>query len=234
MTSHRHASSAGSSIAATAEPVIRPATSATDIAAAHRLLSERIGPCLVEDAASFRQSATLATADWRPRLLIAEAEGRVVGAQVGGLLPAVGLLSLPYTAVASDYEGRGLYRAIKRRMLADLDRLAAEAGLPLPIANVSEEAAGSVQFRRKTERVGAVALPFPYWQPAAQGLTETPLILTFEPLRPGAQPPATPAEYLSLVTALYRGLYRLAEPASDPTYQRIAAALAGPPHADER
>lgn len=212
----------------TAEPLIRWVQAEEDVTAAHALFVARIGRRLVEDEASFRVSATSESPDWLPRLGLAELDGQLAGAQLGGLLPTVGLLSLPYTAVAAAFESQGVYRRLK---LAMLERLRADArarNLPEPAGNLSEEAAGSAQYQRKVERGSAVVLPVPYASPAAQGLSETPLALTYEPLT-AAPPPSSPEQLRAVVAAVYRGLYRIAEPERDPTFRRIIAALDPPP-----
>lgn len=205
---------------------IRFARTVRDARAAHRLFMRRIGTELVEDWSSFRRSALVSTDVWIPRLALAEHAGRLVGAQLGGLLVEVGLLSLPYTAVAEDWEGRGVYRALKSAMLAELRALAATHGLPPPAGNVAEEVPGSVQYRRKVEQGPALAFPYLYLQPAVQGLAERPLALTYEPLR-GPPPPCTPEVYLRLVAVVYRALYRIAVPEEHPTFRRIAATVLG-------
>jgi hypothetical protein len=209
----------------TAEPLIHWARSAADVDAAYRLFVRRIGRRLVEDEASFRLSATLATADWVPRLGLAEVAGELAAAQLGGLLPAVGMLSLPYTAVAEPFEGRGVYRRLKAAMIEQLRADARARGLPDPIGNVSEEVVDSAQYRRKVERGIAVVLPVRYLAPATQGLAETPLALTFEPLT-DAPPPTSAAALRALVAAVYRGLYRIADPEQDPSFERTVASLA--------
>lgn len=148
----------------------------------------------------------------------------LAGAQLGGLLPAVGMVSLPYTAVAEPYEGRGVYLQLKRVMLAELAAVAHARGLPPPLGNVSEEAPGSAQYRRKVGR--GIATPFPFWyaQPAVQGLEETPLVLTCEALV-SPPPTFTPDDRIRIVAAIYRGLYRIAEPELNPTFRRIAASV---------
>ena len=213
-----------------AEPVVRWARTDADVDAAHDLFQRRIGARLVEDRESFQRSATVETADWVPRLGLVEVGGRLAGAQLGGLLPAVGMLSLPYTAVGEAFEGRGIYRQLKEAMIARLRHDARERGLPEPAGNVSEEVTGSAQYRRKVERGIAVVLPVAYRSPAAQGLEETPLALTYEPLTDAA-PPSSAEALRTLVAAVYRGLYGIAEPERDPAFQRIVAELGTGPRA---
>lgn len=201
-------------------PNIRFSREPGDIQAAHDLFRRRIGGCLVEDSASFMISASEETADWLPRLALAELDGRLVGAQLGGLLPAVAMVSLPYTAVEEGYEGRGIYLAIKRAVLAELKGLARERELPPPTGNVSEEAPGSPQYERKVGKGIAVVLPLAYRQPGEQGLAETPLALTYEPFQP-PPPRFTHAECLRIAAAVYRALYRIAGPEHHPAYQRM-------------
>jgi GNAT superfamily N-acetyltransferase len=207
-----------------AEPTIRWGRTEADLDAAHDVFLRRIGARLVEDRASFAISATVETPDWIPRLALAEVGGELAGAQLGGLLPAVALLSLPYTAVAEPFEGQGVYRRLKEAMIAALRAEAHARNLPEPAGNVSEEVAGSAQYRRKVERGIASVLPVAYRSPAAQGLDETPLALTYEPLT-DAPPPASPDALRAIVAAVYRGLYRIADPERDPAFQRTVASL---------
>lgn len=210
------------------EPTIRWAQTEADLDAAHDLFRRRIGARLVEDRASFGSSAAVETPDWIPRLALVEIDGQLAGAQLGGLLPAVALLSLPYTAVAEPFEGQGVYRRLKEAMIAALRIDARARGLPEPAGNVAEEVAGSAQYRRKVERGIATVLPVAYRSPAAQGLDETPLALTYEPLT-GASPPSAPDALRAIVAAVYRGLYRIADPERDPAFQRIVAPLGHSP-----
>jgi hypothetical protein len=212
------------------EPLIRWARSDADVDAAYALFVRRIGARLVEDRASFQRSSTVETADWVPRLGLVEAGGQLVGAQLGGLLPAARVLSLPYTAVAEEFEGRGIYRQLKEAMIAQLRHDARGRGLPEPAGNVSEEVTGSAQYRRKVERGIAVVLPVTYRSPAVQGLEETPLALTYESLTDAA-PPSSPEALRALVAAVYRGLYGVAEPERDPAFQRTVAELGTGPRA---
>jgi hypothetical protein len=199
---------------------------AATIEAVHDLFVRRIGPSLVEERESFTVSVRERNDDWMPTLAVATVDRALAGAQLGGLVPSVGLLSLPYTAVEERYEGRGVYRALKGAMLAELERRAREQGLPPPRGNVSEEAVGSAQYRRKVERGDAIHLPLAYAQPRAQGLEEHPLALTYEPLD-SPIPAFDPGELLRIVAALYRGLYRIERPEDDPTFRRIATAFRG-------
>ncbi len=206
-----------------AGPVVRFSDAPADVRAAHALCLQRMGPALVEDAAGFARSATEATVDWVPVLALAEIDGELAGVLLGGLLPAVRLVSLPYTAIDERFERRGLWRALKAATLARLHEMAAERGLPAPFGNVSEEEEGGYHYQQKLKQ-GATLLPVPYRQPAEQGLEETALALTFDPF-PGAPAGFTRDELLAIVAALYRALYRIAEPEAHPAYQRIRAAF---------
>jgi GNAT superfamily N-acetyltransferase len=203
---------------------IRWAAGDAEVRAAYALFVERIGRALVEDEGSFVTSATVAGEDWAPRLGLAMAGEGLVAAQLGGLLPAVGLLSLPYTAVAASHEGRGIYRRLKEAMLARLRDDARARGLPEPAGNVAEEHPGSGQYRRKIGGGFAIVLPVDYVAPAAQGLAETPLALTYEPLT-NAPPPTSPEALRAVIAAVYRGLYRVAEPERDPSFRRTIASI---------
>jgi len=208
------------------EPLVRWAGTTADVDAAHALFLRRIGPRLVEDTESFRISATLETPDWVPRLGLVEVDGQLAAAQLGGLLPAVGMLSLPYTAVAEPFEGRGVYRRLKESMLEALRLDARARSLPEPAANVAEEQVGSAQYRRKVEGGIAAVLPVAYFAPAALGLTEESLALTYEPLT-DAPPPTSPVELRAIVAAVYRGLYRVSEPERVPAFRRMVTSLDG-------
>jgi hypothetical protein len=205
-----------------ADLCISPARGDGDLRAAHDLFRHRIGAELVEDWESFVISATRASAYWMPLVLLAEAGGRVVAAQLGGLLPRVRMLSLPYTAVAEGFEGRGIYTRLKRAMIEALRAMASARGLPEPLGNVAEEAPGSAQYERKVVRGKAVVLPIAYVQPAVQGLEEHTLALTYEPLL-GEAPTFTRDEALCIAAAVYQALYRIELPEQHPAYRRMAA-----------
>jgi hypothetical protein len=194
---------------------------------AHALFVRRIGADMVEDEASFLLSAGVDTPDWIPALSIARIDGEMAGALLGGLLPGVSMLSLPYTAVDERFEGRGVYTTMKPALIDELRAMARARGLPVPIANVSEETPDSDHFRHKVVRGNAVVLPLAYAQPAVQGLEECPLALTYEPLTP-AMPTLTPDGCKAIVRAVFRGLYRIPNPDDHPTFRRIIASIAAP------
>lgn len=198
-----------------------------DLHEAHALFTRRIGADMVEDEASFLQSAGADTADWIPALAVARIDGKMAGALLGGLLPGVSMLSLPYTAVDERFEGRGVYTKMKPALIDELRAMARARGLPPPLANVSEETPDSDHFRHKVVRGNAVVLPMAYAQPAVQGLEECPLALTFEPLT-ATMPSLTADNCIAIVRAVYRGLYRIDHPDEHPTFRRIIASIAAP------
>lgn len=205
---------------AAADLSIRPADGAADLRAAHHLFRRRIGAELVEDFDGFAASATHVSEHWVPLLLLAEMDCTLVGAQLGGLLPEVQMLSLPYTAVEAGFEGQGVYTRLKQAMLSELRSKARSLGLPEPLGNVSEEAPGSAQYNRKVVRGTAVVLPIAYLQPATHGLSEHTLALTYEPLT--EEPPVfTRGDVLRIAAAVYRALYQIDEPELHPAFQRM-------------
>ena len=199
-----------------------------ELRAVHRLFVERIGRDLVEPWESFRVSAALPTSDWQPALVVAVHQTELAGALLGGLLPAVGMTNLPYTAIATRFERQGLYPRMKTALLMELRRLAAGRGMAEPWANLGEEAEGSDHYLRKVAGGFARPLPVAYAQPAALGLPERPLALTLEPLTT-AQPRLDRQAYAEMVAALYRGVYRIAQPEQHPTYRRFIDALTRSP-----
>jgi GNAT superfamily N-acetyltransferase len=108
----------------------------------------------------------------RGRALVARtAQGTIAGGAVGDFFPRSRVLLLSYLAVAAEGRGAGtgglLFQAVTDRWAADLDPALCLIEVEDPRHARSDPALGDPQARvRFYERLGARALPVPYFQPA--------------------------------------------------------------------
>ncbi len=108
----------------------------------------------------------------RGRALVARtAQGTIAGGAVGDFFPRSRVLLLSYLAVAAEGRGAGtgglLFQAVTDLWAADLDPALCLIEVEDPRHARSDPALGDPQARvRFYERLGARALPIPYFQPA--------------------------------------------------------------------
>jgi GNAT superfamily N-acetyltransferase len=108
----------------------------------------------------------------RGRALVARtAQGTIAGGAVGDFFPRSRVLLLSYLAVAAEGRGAGtgglLFQAVTDLWTADLDPALCLIEVEDPRHARSDPALGDPQARvRFYERLGARALPIPYFQPA--------------------------------------------------------------------
>lgn len=160
-------------------------------------------------------------------LLIAELNGRTVGAASGNYLGSLNVGIIGYVAVAPAVRSRGLGPRLRRR-LAALFGTDAQAirGRPLE-ALVGEVHAVNPWLHHLVRREGAVALDFAYCQPAlGHGARAVPLVLYYQRL--DRRPRAVPASVVRrLVYALWRRAYRVPRPLRSAIFRRMLRDLAG-------
>ncbi len=159
-------------------------------------------------------------------LLVAERGGKVVGAASGTYLGNVNVGVVGYLAVKAGSQGTGLGPRLRRRLVRLFERdarrvLGAAAG-----AIVGEVREDNPWLRSLVRRQGAIALDFPYYQPALDGKRAlVPLVLYFEPCGQ-ARRSLGAAELRRLLYTMFRRAYRIARPLSRPAFQRMMRSLA--------
>ncbi|HXV91387.1 MAG TPA: GNAT family N-acetyltransferase [Gemmatimonadales bacterium] len=160
-------------------------------------------------------------------LLIAELDGRTVGAASGNYLGSLNVGIIGYVAVAPGARARGLGPRLRRRLaeLFDVDARAL-GGRPLD-ALVGEVHATNPWLHHLVRREGAVALDFDYHQPAlGHGTRAVPLVLYHQPVRRRRR--AIPAAVVRrLIYALWRRAYRVPRPLRSAIFRRMLRDLAG-------
>ena len=191
---------------------------------AHSLLLSSFPQGMVEDRQSFLQSVSrTAEPGAVPTVVGALHSGEIVGAAVGAYLPRVNVGMVLYSAVDPRNRNRGLYRAMRARLVKAISagaRDAGKTGMDYVLSEVEED---SRLHRQYVSEWRAYTAPCDYWQPETQGLSARPLKLVLQPVI--AEGPPAASEVLVLVREIYRSIYRLGRPEEDPSYRRVILSL---------
>jgi hypothetical protein len=190
----------------------------------HSLLLSSFPTGQVEDRSSFLRSVSR-TADPGavPTVVAAFDGGAVDGAVVGAYLPRVNAGMVLYSAVERRARNRGLYGAMRARLVEAIAADARDAGKPGVDYIVSEVEEDSPLHRQYVSEWRAYTAPCDYWQPETQGLSARPLKLVLQPIL--ADGPPTARETAVLVREIYRSVYRLEDPEEEPSYRRVILSL---------
>lgn len=179
---------------------------------------------LVEDRESFLQSVSRSGDPGAiPTLVVALQRGAVVGAAVGAYLSRVNVGMVLYSAVEPRARNRGLYGAMRARLLEAIAADAQDLGKPGIDRIASEVEDDSPLHRLYVSEWRAFTAPCDYWQPETQGLSARPLKLVLQPVL--AEGPPSSRDIAVLVKEIYRTVYRLADPEEDPSYRRVILSL---------
>lgn len=219
---------------ATASPRlrIREIRAETDPAfrGAYRLLArhfpraERMPPSAWTHVMRERNAGVWTDLNWH--LFVAEYGGRIVGAASGAYLGNVNVGLVGYVAVTAGARAHGIGPRLRWALRLAFQRDALRlTGKPLE-AMVGEVHADNPWLRRLV-RGGAIALDFPYLQPAMRRRAEeVPLVLYYQPLRMARR--AIPAAQVRrLLYTIWRRAYRVGKPLAHPAFRRMLRALEG-------
>lgn len=160
-------------------------------------------------------------------LVVAEQEGRTVGAASGNYLGSLNVGIVGYVAVRPGRRSRGLGPRLRQRLREHFvtDARAIRGGRL--DALVGEVHADNPWLHHLVRRDGAIALDFPYRQPALGRQEDpVPLVLYYQPLR-GRRRALPTTLVRRLLYALWRRAYRIPRPLSDPVFRRMLASLRG-------
>ena len=188
----------------------------------HGLLRRAMGAGRVEDFDSFLDTLSPSTDPLIiPHAVCGLREGTVVGVTVGAYMvrPNVGFVA--YAAVEEEWRKLGLYTVLRSRLVFCFQVDAVVNREAKPSYVVSEMDRGSFLLRRFVDSGGAFVVPCEYEQPAVQGLGSRAMELVVQPRAPDR------AEAMAMVRELFRGIYRIRDPESDPAFRRIADSLRG-------
>jgi hypothetical protein len=185
---------------------------------AHSLLQENVGPTNVEDLATFIETIGPSRDDRAmTRMLCAFDDSGVLAVVVGARLGRLNAAMLLYSAVRKDMRRRGVYSALRARVV---DALRGEDGRPLDYI-ISELEPEGILWRHYRQRWDAWIVPCEYRVPNTQGLTPKPLDLVIVPVeqRPGL------GEIAEIVREVYEGVYRLVPADSSDEYLSVVQSI---------
>jgi hypothetical protein len=160
-------------------------------------------------------------------LLIAERGSKVLGAASGTYLGNVNIGVIGYVALDPKSRSGGLGPRLRRRLQKQFERDAVRIdGRPLRaiVGEVSEE---NPWLRHLVRKEGAIALDFPYFQPA-RGRTRPaiPLVLYYQSLRGPRKSVGVP-RLRRLLYTMWRRWYRVAQPLARPEFRKMLASMKG-------
>lgn len=211
---------------APSRPVVREVVSPADpaIAKGHYLL-RRIFPkaelvSCVEWRHSLRERERKLWTDQRWHLVIAEAAGRVIGIVTGAYLGNVNTGVIGYLAVATSARHLGVGPRLRARLRVLFERDARQIrGIPLQ-AVVGEVRRDNPWLLTLIRAKRVLALDFPYFQPQLRrGEHPVPLVFYYEPCD-RARRRLSAATIRRLLYTIWRRLYRIARPLTDPAFRR--------------
>ena len=185
---------------------------------AHALLLESLGVANVEDLDSFME--TLAPShDGRvtTRMMCASDGKGILAVVAGARLARLNAAMLLYSAVRKDWRRKGIYSALRSRVL---DALQNEEGRPLDYV-ISELESGGLLWRYYRYTWDSWVVPCDYRVPGTRGLTPRALDLVIVPV---ARRPAT-AEVADIVREIYEGVYRLVPSDASVEYRSVVQSI---------
>lgn len=195
----------------------------------HRLLrrnfpkSELVSRIEWRDSLREREAALWTDVRWH--LLVAEAAGRVVGVATGNYLGNVNTGVIGYVAVSRSARGLGIGPRLRARLRSLFQRDARQIrGTPL-VAIVGEVRRDNPWLHTLQRRDHVLALDFRYLQPQLhQNEPPVPLVLYYESLD-RTRKRLSPGMLLRLLYTIWRRIYRIARPLSDPAFQQMLREL---------
>jgi GNAT superfamily N-acetyltransferase len=160
-------------------------------------------------------------------LFIAERDGAVIGAASGSYLGNVNVGVVGYVAVDLAARARGLGPRLRRALVRAFTRDARDVNGTALRAVVGEVHADNPWLRVLVSRHHAIALDFPYYQPALHGSEKgVGLVMYYEPI--GARRRSLAAgEVRRLLYTMWRRAYRVPSPLGNANFRRMLRALKG-------
>jgi len=213
--------------------VVREVVDPSDpaVATGHRMLG-RIFPStelvrVVEWRQSLREGQAGLWTDFRWHLLVAEEDGEVIGVTTGTYLGNVNTGVIGYLAVSPAARHRGMGPRLRARLRALFQRDARQIGGRDLQAVVGEVRRDNPWLRTLAKRSRVLALDFNYLQPGLRpDAHPQPLVCYYESLdRIRRRLPV--AMLRRLLYTIWRRIYRIARPMSEPAFRRMLTELSG-------
>ncbi len=160
-------------------------------------------------------------------LFVAEQDGAVIGAASGSYLGNVNVGVIGYVAVDAAARAQGLGPRLRRALVRAFVRDARDVNGTDLRAVVGEVHADNPWLRVLVSRHHAIALDFPYYQPALHRTEKgVPLVMYYEPI--GARRRSLPVgEVRQLLYTMWRRAYRVPSPLGNANFRRMLRALNG-------
>ncbi len=160
-------------------------------------------------------------------LFVALREGGVIGAASGSYLGNVNVGVIGYVAVDAAARAAGFGPRLRRALVRAFTRDARDVNGTTLRAVVGEVHADNPWLRVLVSRHHALALDFPYYQPALHRTEKgVPLVMYYEPI--GARRRWLSAgEVRRLLYTMWRRAYRVPSPLKDANFRRMLRALDG-------
>ncbi len=198
---------------------------------AHRLL-RRIFPkselvSAVEWRHSLREGEAELWTDLQWHLLVAEARGRVLGVATGTYLGNVNVGVIGYVAVTPAGRRLGLGSKLRNKLRRLFERDAVRIRRETLRGMVGEVRRDNPWLRALIRRRRVLALNFAYHQPKLhRGQPTVPMVFYYESMdRIRRRLPTV--ELRRLLFTIWRRIYRIPRPMSDPAFRRMLRELAG-------
>lgn len=159
-------------------------------------------------------------------LLVAEYDGKVVGAATGSYLGNVEVGLIGYIAVDKAARSFGVGPRLRWGLRLAFERDARWLGRR-PLKAIVGEVRRDNPWLRSLVGRGAIALDFPYYQPSLRRRGKAvPLVLYYQAL--GVSRISLPAtEVRRLLYTIWRRAYRVPQPLSSPNFRKMLRALTG-------
>jgi GNAT superfamily N-acetyltransferase len=160
-------------------------------------------------------------------LFVAQRSGVTIGAASGSYLGNVNVGVVGYVAVDARRRAKGLGPRLRRALVRAFERDARDVNGATLRAVVGEVHAGNPWLRVLVTRHHAIALDFPYYQPALRHTEKgVPLVMYYEPI--GARRRfLTVGELRRLLYTMWRRAYRVPSPLANANFRRMLRALRG-------
>jgi GNAT superfamily N-acetyltransferase len=187
--------------------------------------AEMVGPAEWRDSLREREAGLWSDVSWR--LVIAERGKTVLGVATGTYLGNINSGVTGYLAVSPAARGLGLGPRLRRRLTRLFHQDALRIRHRLLEGIIGEVRLDNPWLRTLVRCDRVIALDFAYHQPQLRrGSRPVALVLYYERLT-GVAVRFTAARLRRLLYTIWRRIYRIARPTSDPAFRRMLADLAG-------
>lgn len=195
-----------------------------EVEKAHSFLSELFKPGQVENLESFHESLSHNHQPLViPKLKTARIRGDLAGVSVGAYLGEINAGIMLYSAVNPVFRRQGLYKNLRTSLVNSINSEAISYKNQTLSCMLSEVENGSLMHRLYQNKYDTLIAPCHYWQPQVQGLSAKSLLLV---IQSESWLKYTTHTYLKkIIFEIYRGIYRITDPARNATFKLVLQSL---------